>query len=100
MEASVQEVDYPKMASNLVTSIEDGYCEALQTFEGQNDNVTHITSIRDYSLNIDRTLRNKINACERAFVEYACTGGGISGQMDMATFELFTAAIYYKIMHL
>lgn len=61
------------MASNLVTSIEDGYYEALQTFEGHNNNVTHITSIRDYSLNIDRTLRNKINACERAFVEYACT---------------------------
>lgn len=80
------------MPSNLVTFIENGNCEDLQTPEGQKDNVTHITSVRDYSLNIDRTLRNKINACERAFVEYDCTGGGVPGQMDTATFELFRAA--------
>lgn len=56
------------------------------------DNIRHIFSTRDFSLNIDRALRRKINGCKQVRVEYECTGGGITGTMDTATFELFRSA--------
>ena len=57
-----------------------------------NSNIRQILSTRDFSLNIDRTLRRKINGCRQVQVEYECTGGGITGTMDTATFELFRSA--------
>ena len=56
------------------------------------DNVEHIFSTRDFSLNIDRALKRKINACKEVRVEYDYTAGGITGSMDTATFELFRIA--------
>lgn len=56
------------------------------------DNVLHTYSTRDYSLNINKTLRKKINACSEVKVEYELTGGEIMGFMDTATFELFCVA--------
>ena len=58
----------------------------------QQVNITHVLSTRDYTLNVNRALRNKINACKEVKVEYELTGGGITGSMDTATFELFRAA--------
>ena len=58
----------------------------------QQPNVTRVLSTRDYTLNVNRALRNKINACKEVKVEYELTGGGITGSMDTATFELFRAA--------
>ena len=57
-----------------------------------NDNIRQILSTRDFSLNIDRALRRKISGCKQVMVEYECTGGGITGTMDTASFELFRAA--------
>ena len=53
------------------------------------DNIKQILSTRDFSLNIDKTLRRKIKGCKQVKGEYECTGGGITGTMDTATFELF-----------
>lgn len=60
-------------------------------------NVTHVQSTRGFTLNINRALRNKINACREVMVQYEYTGGGVTGSMDTATFELFRAAcrVYY-----
>ena len=42
-------------------------------FESQvNSNIRQILSTRDFSLNIDRTLRRKINGCRQVQVEYEC----------------------------
>ena len=63
----------------------------------QQMNITHVLSTRDYTLNVNRALRNKINAGKEVKVEYELTGGGITGSMDTATFEMFRAAcrIFY-----
>ena len=55
-------------------------------------NVKQLKTTKAYTLNIDRTLRNKISACKKVFVDYNITDGGIIGDMDTATFELFRAA--------
>ena len=55
-------------------------------------NVALVESIRDYSLNLDRVLKRKIAACHEVEAEYEVTGGGITGRMDTATFELFHSA--------
>ncbi|MES9884858.1 MAG: hypothetical protein ABW185_28765 [Sedimenticola sp.] len=57
-----------------------------------NDNVQHINSTRDYSINIDRVLRRKISTCREVAVDYNYTNGGVRGLMDTATFELFRSA--------
>ena len=51
-----------------------------------------VSSARDYSLNIDKALKEKIAACRQVKAEYEVTGGGITGRMDTATFELFRSA--------
>ena len=58
-----------------------------------NDNIRQILSTRDFSLNIDRALRRKISGCKQVMVEYECTGGGITGTMDTASFELFAQLV-------
>ena len=55
-------------------------------------NVTNVLNTRSYTLNINRTLRNKINARKEVKVEYHLNGGKITGNMDTATIELFRAA--------
>ena len=57
-----------------------------------NDNIRQILFTRDFSLNIDRALRRKVSGCKQVMVEYECTGGGITGKMDTASFELLRAA--------
>ena len=66
----------------------------------QQINVTHVLSTRDYTLNVNGALRNKINACKEMKVKYELTGGGITGSMDTATFELFRAAcrVFYTTL--
>ena len=80
------------MASNLVELAEMGISAETSTNINNTDNVKHTNSTKGYTLNIDRALRNKINACKKVNVDYNFTGGGITGEMDTATFELFRAA--------
>ena len=64
----------------------------------QQMNITHVLSTRDYTLNVNRALRNKINACKEVKVEYELTGGGITRSMDTATFELSGQHAEYFIL--
>lgn len=56
------------------------------------DNVQHIETSRPYTLNIDKALKKKMDKCSTVKVSYKYTGGGIRGDMDTASFELFRAA--------
>ena len=58
----------------------------------------HVTTVRNYNLNINRTLRRKLNACDAVQVDYNVTGGGITGTLDTASFELFrlSCTSFYK----
>ena len=49
-------------------------------------------------MNINRTLRRKLDACDSVQVDYNVTGGGITGTLDTASFELFRLACtsFYK----
>ena len=80
------------MAANLVQLAEIEMNGSVSANTSHNDNVTHMNSTKGYTLNIDRALRNKINACRQVRVDYNITGGGITGEMDTASFELFRAA--------
>jgi len=56
---------------------------------------------KNFSLNLEKALENKILATKRDIqFEYHCTGGGIVGSMDAITFELVKNAIphYYDII--
>ncbi|CAG2195816.1 unnamed protein product [Mytilus edulis] len=56
---------------------------------------------KDYSLNIQRALMNKLEATKReAHLEFKNTGGGLVITADAATFELIrqATAIYYSRM--
>ena len=55
-------------------------------------NVALVETKIDYSLNINKALKKKIAACKQVKAEYEYTGGGITGRMDTATFELFRTA--------
>ena len=50
------------------------------------------TARKNYTLNKTKTLKTKIEKCEKVFVDFNVTGGGITGKMVMATFELFRSA--------
>ena len=56
------------------------------------NNTAQTTSRKNYSINRNKTLKTKIENCQKVFVEYSVTGGGITGEMDTATFELFRSA--------
>ena len=49
----------------------------------------HVTTVRNYNLNINRTLRRKLDACDSVQIDYNVTGGGITGTLDTASFALF-----------
>ena len=55
---------------------------------------------RNYKLNINKAIRNKIEKCENISAEYEVTSGGITGAMDTATFELFRSACTAFFKHL
>ena len=56
------------------------------------NNIANVVTTRNYTLNLNKTLRKKINDCEKVSVDYEVTNGGITGRMDTATFELFRLA--------
>ena len=56
------------------------------------DNTAQTTARKNYTLNKTKTLKTKIEKCEKVFVDFNVTGGGITGKMVMATFELFRSA--------
>ena len=70
--------------------------------KSQDSNITNdnaqVFSTKSYTLNINRSLRHKIDACDKVHVEYEATGGGIRGIIDTGTFELFRLACssFYK----
>ena len=51
-----------------------------------------ILTATNYTLNIDRTLKKKLQSCNEVMVDYEYTSGGISGKLDTATFELLDDA--------
>ena len=59
---------------------------------------TLIMITRDYSLNIDKTLKTKLDACDSVNVSYEVKGGGVTGNLDTASFEILRAACstFYK----
>ena len=69
------------MASNLVQLAEIEMKGSVSANTSHNDNVTHMNSTKGYTLNIDRALRNKINACRQVRVDYNITGGGFTGEI-------------------
>jgi len=52
---------------------------------------------KSYSLNIDKSLQKKLESARRIEIQFKYTGGGITATLDLATFELFIAAMseYY-----
>ena len=59
---------------------------------------TLVLTTKNYSLNIDKTLKAKLSACNLVSVSYEVKGGGVTGIMDTASFEIFRAACstYFK----
>ena len=51
-----------------------------------------VITTRNYSLDINRTLKAKLNACESVSVNYEIKRGGVTGILDTASFELLRAA--------
>ena len=52
----------------------------------------HTLTTRNYNLNINRALKRKLQGCEQVNVEYEVKGGGVTGTLDTASFELFRLA--------
>ena len=52
----------------------------------------HTLTTRNYNLNINRALKHKLQGCEQVNVEYEVKGGGVTGTLDTASFELFRLA--------
>ena len=52
----------------------------------------HTVTTRNYTLNINRSLKRKIQGCEKVNVEYEIKEGGVTGTLDTASFELFRLA--------
>ncbi|MES9884384.1 MAG: hypothetical protein ABW185_26350 [Sedimenticola sp.] len=71
-----------KMASNVITRASRANPIASR----------QVHTNRNYNLNIDRALKMKIKSCTAVKTNYEVTGGGITGIMDTARFELFRSA--------
>ena len=52
----------------------------------------------NYTLNIEKSLRKKLESMKRPEIVYTKTGGGVTAKLDAVTFELFNHAceVYYK----
>ncbi|CAG2231635.1 unnamed protein product [Mytilus edulis] len=47
----------------------------------------------NYTLNIEKSLKKKLESTKRSVIEYAYTGGGVTIKMDTISFELFIYAL-------
>ena len=47
----------------------------------------------NYSLNIEKSLKKKLECTKRSEIQYTATGGGITVELDAVSFELFTSAV-------
>ena len=52
----------------------------------------HTATTRNYTLNINRALKRKLQGCEQVNVDYEVKAGGVTGVLDTASFELFRLA--------
>ena len=52
----------------------------------------HTVTTRNYTLNINRALKRKLQGCEQVNVDYEVKAGGVTGTLDTASFELFRLA--------
>ena len=52
----------------------------------------HTVSTRNYTLNINRALKRKLEGCELVNVDYEVKVGGVTGTLDTASFKLFQLA--------
>lgn len=52
----------------------------------------------NHTLNIEKSLRKKLESTKRPEIVYTKTGGGVTAKLDAVTFELFNHAceVYYK----
>ena len=52
----------------------------------------------NYTLNIEKSLRKKLESTKRPEIVYTQTGGGVTAKLDAVIFELFNHAceVYYK----
>ncbi|CAC5384311.1 unnamed protein product [Mytilus coruscus] len=59
---------------------------------------SHQTYENNYTLNIGKSLKKKLESTKVTEITYSKTGGGITGKLDAITFELFLYACetYYK----
>ena len=48
----------------------------------------HTVITRNYTMNINRALKQKFQGCEQVNVEYEVKVGGVTGTLDTASFEL------------
>ena len=95
------------ITANGNNSLDVNPCTSMQTHTQQNqrNKTSAPTDImhreKNFSLNLEKALENKILATKRDIqFEYHCTGGGIVESMDTITFELVKNAIphYYNII--
>lgn len=86
-----------KIAVAMPENVNDCVTSSASNIEHQADTLAipfsqqyaaQIVSTRNYSLNINRTLRKRLQGCEEVKVEYEVTGDGVTGNLDTATFEL------------
>ena len=52
----------------------------------------HTVSTRNYTLDINRALKRKLQGCKLVNVDYEMKAGGVTGTLDTASFELFRLA--------
>ena len=89
---------------SISMSDETNQCGATADSERQTVNnptssgIVQVSTVRNYNLNINKTLRRKLESCELLHVDYKVTGGGITGCLDTASFELLQLAcsLFYK----
>lgn len=84
----------------LVTNSSEKIVVNPKTIEDNNhvNQVQNQTKTKTYSLDIDKVLQNKLETAKRTDISYKMTSGGLTVTLDLATFELFIAAIssYYQ----
>ena len=87
------------MAAPMKVNRED-HQTLLDTNTASSSGPTFVMTTRDYSLNIDKTLKAKLDACDAVKVSYEVKGGGVTGNLDTASFEILRAACstFYKNM--
>ncbi|CAG2242838.1 unnamed protein product [Mytilus edulis] len=74
----------------------------IQPYKVDNIQKTNLVSVHalaqnsynnNYTLNIEKSLKKKLESTKRSVIEYVYTGGGVTIKMDTISFELFIYAL-------